>query len=224
MTGIRLAVGADHAELRREAEGLHRRRPLDGVHDHGAGNAGRRRDQAGHVQLRRRAAEHSAGGGADFTNVGAVELTFVGVSAVDGQVSLVGLVGLTTKTADFTAYNRLSLGDRVWNDANNDGQLDAGEQGIGGVKLNLYNDVDGNNQYTPGVDTFVATTTTDGTGHYLFNDLLARQLRGAGRRGRTSTPGRRSTGCSRARASAADPDNNVDNDDNGSPLAGVKAS
>ncbi|MBA3482497.1 MAG: DUF11 domain-containing protein, partial [Pirellulales bacterium] len=164
-------------------------------------------------------ASNSAGGGVDFSDVGAVELTFVGVSAVDAQVSLVGLIGLTTKTADFTAYERINLGDRVWNDANNDGQLGAGEQGISGVKLNLYNDVDGNNQYTNGVDTFVATATTNGTGHYQFTDLLAGQyvvqVDAA-----NFQDGQALDGLKSSTGSAADPDNGVDNDDNGSPLAG----
>jgi uncharacterized repeat protein (TIGR01451 family) len=160
-----------------------------------------------------------SGGGVDFSNVGAIELTFEGVTAVDGMVSMVGVIGLTTKTADFTAYEKLSLGDRVWNDANNNSQLDNGEQGIGGVKLNLYTDVDGNNQYTPGVDTFVATTNTNGTGHYQFTDLLPGQYivqvdaanfnAGGALEGLKSSTG-----------AAVDPDNGVDNDDNGTALAG----
>ncbi|RIK75620.1 MAG: hypothetical protein DCC67_15055 [Planctomycetota bacterium] len=161
----------------------------------------------------------SAGGGADFSNVGAVELNFVGVTAVDGQVSLVGLIGLTTKTADFTAYNRLSLGDRVWNDANNNGQLDGGEQGISGVTLNLYNDADGNNQYTPGVDALVASTATDAAGHYTFADLLPGayvvQVDAA-----NFQAGQPLAGLQSSTPAAADPDNLADGDDNGVPLAG----
>lgn len=161
----------------------------------------------------------SAGGGVDFSNVGAVELTFVGVTAVDAEVSLVGVIGLTTKIADFTAYNRINLGDRVWNDANNDGQLGAGEQGIGGVKLNLYNDVDGNNQFTPGVDSFVASTTTGGTGLYQFIDLLPGafivQVDAM-----NFQAGQALAGLKSSTGSAVDPDNGVDNDDNGTPLAG----
>jgi uncharacterized repeat protein (TIGR01451 family) len=161
----------------------------------------------------------SAGGGVDFSSVGAIELTFVGVSAVDAQVSVVGLIGLTTKTADFTAYNRLSLGDRVWNDANNDGQLGAGEQGVSGVKMNLYNDVDGNNQYTAGVDTLVGSTTTNATGHYQFTDLLPGaylvQVDAV-----NFQIGQALAGLKSSSGAAVDPDNGVDNDDNGSPLAG----
>jgi uncharacterized repeat protein (TIGR01451 family) len=160
-----------------------------------------------------------AGGGVDFSNIGAIELTFQGVSAVDGMVSMVGVIGLTTKTADFTAYEKINLGDRVWNDANNNSTLDNGEQGVGGVKLNLYIDTDGNNQFTPGVDTFVATTNTNGTGHYQFTDLLPGQYvvqvdaanfnAGGALEGLKSSTG-----------GAVDPDNGVDNDDNGTTLAG----
>jgi uncharacterized repeat protein (TIGR01451 family) len=161
----------------------------------------------------------SAGGGADFSNVGAIELTFVGVSAVDGMVSLVGLIGLTTKTADFAAYERINLGDQVWNDANNNSQLDNGEQGIGGVKLNLYSDVDGNNQYTSGVDTFIATTNTNGTGHYQFTDLLPGQyvvqVDAA-----NFNAGQALEGLKSSSGGAVDPDNGVNNDDNGTALAG----
>ena len=162
------------------------------------------------------------GAGATFTNVGALELTFEGVNAVDGQVSLVGLVGRTTKRADFTASPKLSLGDRVWADIDDDGQLDANESGIAGVKLNLYEDTNGDNSYTSGVDTLLGQTVTDAGGNYLFQSLFAGKymvqvdptnfLTGGALDGLVSSLGS---------ALAADPDNNVDNDDNGTPLAGA---
>ena len=160
-----------------------------------------------------------AGGGVDFSNVGAIELTFEGVTAVDGMVSMVGVIGLTTKTADFTAYEKINLGDRVWNDANNNSQLDNGEQGISGVKLNLFVDTDGNNQYTPGVDTFVATTNTNGTGHYQFTDLLPGQYI-VQVDASNFNAGQALEGLKSSTGSAVDPDNGVDNDDNGTALAG----
>ena len=160
-----------------------------------------------------------AGGGVDFSNVGAIELTFEGVTAVDGMVSMVGVIGLTTKTADFTAYEKINLGDRVWNDANNNSQLDNGEQGISGVKLNLFVDADGNNQFTPGVDTFVATTNTNGTGHYQFTDLLPGQYV-VQVDASNFNAGQALEGLKSSTGSAVDPDNGVDNDDNGTALAG----
>ncbi len=160
-----------------------------------------------------------AGGGVDFSDVGAIELTFEGVTAVDGMVSLVGVIGLTTKTADFTAYEKINLGDRVWNDANNNSQLDNGEQGISGVKLNLFIDTDGNNQYTPGVDTFVATTNTNGTGHYQFTDLLPSQYV-VQVDPSNFNDGQALEGLKSSTGAAVDPDNGVDGDDNGTALAG----
>ncbi|HTJ71390.1 MAG TPA: SdrD B-like domain-containing protein [Actinospica sp.] len=54
-----------------------------------------------------------------------------------------------------------SIGDRVWYDTNRNGIQDAGEPGIGGVKATLEN----------AAGTALATTTTDSTGHYLFDGL-----------------------------------------------------
>jgi uncharacterized repeat protein (TIGR01451 family) len=162
------------------------------------------------------------GAGADFTNVGALELTFEGVNAVDGQVSLVGLVGRTTKRADFTAAPKLSLGDRVWADIDDDGQLDANESGIAGVKLNLYEDTNGDNSYTSGVDTLMGQAVTDAGGNYLFQSLFAGKYivqvdpmnfgTGGALAGLVSSLGS---------GLAADPDNDLDSDDNGTPLAGA---
>jgi uncharacterized repeat protein (TIGR01451 family) len=164
-----------------------------------------------------------SGSGASFSNVGALELTFEGVTAVDGQVSLVGLVGRTTRRVDFTAAPRLSLGDRVWADLDNNGRLDAGETGIDEVKLKLYRDTNDDNAYTAGVDQFLAQTVTSAGGRYAFNDLLPGNYvvmvdpmnfgQAMALEGMISSTGLMET----------DPDNDLDNDDNGLALtaAGV---
>ncbi len=54
----------------------------------------------------------------------------------------------------------LELGDRVWHDKDGDGVQDPGEQGIDGLTVELYKS-----------GTKVGTTTTQGGGLYLFNDL-----------------------------------------------------
>ncbi|MCI9888961.1 carboxypeptidase regulatory-like domain-containing protein [Micrococcales bacterium 31B] len=54
-----------------------------------------------------------------------------------------------------------SLGDYVWSDTNKDGNQDAGEPGVANVTVNL---LDENGEV-------VATTTTDETGKYLFENL-----------------------------------------------------
>ena len=121
----------------------------------------------------------------------------------------------------------LSLGDRVWNDADFDGIYEpaAGEVGVNNVRLNLYRDDDNNGEFTPGVDTFLGTTTTftraGDPGYYEFTDLPEGDfivqvdplnfVAGGPLAGLQSSFGN---------APAPDPNNNVDHDDNGQPLAG----
>lgn len=57
---------------------------------------------------------------------------------------------------------RASIGDFVWNDLDNNGIQDAGEPGVAGVTVTLY---DNNNNP-------VATTVTDANGAYLFANVL----------------------------------------------------
>ncbi|NOY42214.1 MAG: DUF11 domain-containing protein [Planctomycetes bacterium] len=164
----------------------------------------------------------SVGQGADFTNVGALELTFEGVSAVDGQVALIGLVGRATKRVDFVASPRLSLGDRVWADLEDDGIQQANEAGIASVKLNLYEDTNGDNLYSQGVDQLLGMTTTDANGDYLFTDLFPGkyivQVDPTNFQPLGTLAGLNS---STGNDPAADPDDNVNNDDNGTPMAGA---
>ena len=163
-----------------------------------------------------------SGGGADFTNVGALELTFEGVSAVDAQVTLIGLVGRATKRLDFTAAPRLSLGDQVWGDRDDDGTLDPGEVGIAGVQVNLYRDTNSDNQFTQGVDALLGTTSTDGTGNYLFSDLFPGKyvVQVAPTNFQVTQP-LHGLASSSGNDPASDPDDQVNNDDNGAALAGA---
>ncbi|MFK7802575.1 MAG: SdrD B-like domain-containing protein [Anaerolineae bacterium] len=71
-------------------------------------------------------------------------------------------IGLTTTP--------LSLGDLVWADTNNNGNLDGAEAGIPNVIVELYRR--GN---TAGTSTPVLTTTTTATGRYLFTGISAGQ-------------------------------------------------
>ncbi|EIJ43114.1 putative collagen-binding protein, partial [Beggiatoa alba B18LD] len=77
----------------------------------------------------------------------------------------------TYNDADF-GYQRqtASIGDLVWQDQNSNGVLDGIETGIAGVTLNLYRDTNNNGTLDTG-DSLVASTTTDSTGHYSFNNL-----------------------------------------------------
>jgi uncharacterized repeat protein (TIGR01451 family) len=60
----------------------------------------------------------------------------------------------------------VGLGGQIWNDDNNNGVLDANEQGVAGVTVQFYRAGD-----TPGVNQPVATVTTGADGSYLFAGL-----------------------------------------------------
>jgi uncharacterized repeat protein (TIGR01451 family) len=64
-----------------------------------------------------------------------------------------------------------AIGDRVWSDANGNQVQDAGEPGIGGVKVRLYTDTNGNGVIDTG-ETYIETTTGPG-GSYLFTGVAA---------------------------------------------------
>ncbi len=113
---------------------------------------------------------------------------------------------------------KVKLGNIVWIDTDKDGIYDKDtETGINGVSLNLYADTDGNNIYTPGTDKFVSDTVTftysGEKGYYIFENLscgtyivqIAAEnfTAGALLEGYVSTAG------------DSDPDNDIDNDDNG---------
>ncbi len=63
-----------------------------------------------------------------------------------------------------------SVGDRVWLDLNGDGLESAGEPGIAGVKLNLF---EVGTDTSPGTldDVFSGSTQSGGNGNYAFTDL-----------------------------------------------------
>ena len=72
-----------------------------------------------------------------------------------------------------------SLGQWVWLDTNNNGVYEpfGGELGINNVRVNLYEDTDGNGVFTPGIDQYYSTSTTYTSGgypgYYTFTGLPA---------------------------------------------------
>ena len=72
---------------------------------------------------------------------------------------------------DTLVLTPFSLGNRVWYDTDNDGNVDGTEVGIRDVRVQLYRD----NGTTPGVfdasDAFVDFQVTDATGYYRFDNL-----------------------------------------------------
>lgn len=107
-------------------------------------------------------------------NVGVVTVTNNSdVNPATGRTGAVttGAAGTTVSYVDaglIITPNRFdsksSIGDKVWNDLNNNGIQDAGEPGIGGVTVTLY---------AANGTTVIATTITDALGNYLFTNLDA---------------------------------------------------
>lgn len=72
----------------------------------------------------------------------------------------------------FATSATYSLGNRVWFDTNNDGQINAGEVGLSGVSVSLY--VDANADGIPdNVGSPTGTMSTDASGYYRFDSLAA---------------------------------------------------
>jgi uncharacterized repeat protein (TIGR01451 family) len=65
-----------------------------------------------------------------------------------------------------------AIGDTVWLDADNDGVLDNGEQGLPGITVRLYADVNNSGSIDAG-DVVITSTVTDATGYYTFTNLYA---------------------------------------------------
>lgn len=109
-----------------------------------------------------------------------------------------------------------SLGNRVWFDTNNNSLLDGGEFGVAGVTVELYSASGG---------ALLATTTTDATGYYRFDNLPAGDYvvvlpagnfgAGGALDGYWSSATTMDGAGNIAETAAPDADNDVDNDDNG---------
>jgi len=92
-------------------------------------------------------------------------------AGLDGKSQIVKLAsGENNTTIDAGIYQPASLGDRVWHDANANGQQDSGETGIADVKVTLVGGgADGLLSTT--ADNTSAETTTDASGNYKFDNL-----------------------------------------------------
>ena len=73
---------------------------------------------------------------------------------------------------DFGLYApKVSLGNRIWFDADNNGVADGTESNVGaGVELVLYQDSNGDGVFGAG-DALISTTTTNSSGYYTFTNL-----------------------------------------------------
>jgi len=89
---------------------------------------------------------------------------FVPVTPPTSSTTTTQATTTTTQATTTTASPLLgSIGDFVWNDANDNGVQDADEVGIADVTVNLYN----------GAGNLLTSTVTDADGHYRFGGLVS---------------------------------------------------
>lgn len=99
------------------------------------------------------------------SHVGRIDGVPVGRALEDSLVDIVLASGQIGKDYDFCEFEPASLAGRVYHDRNNNGRMEAGEEGIPGVRLVLLD----------ARDVQVAATVTDAQGNYVFDGLRAGQ-------------------------------------------------
>jgi len=128
-------------------------------------------------------------------------------------------------TPTLTPVSSLTLGNLVYKDNNNNSVFDGGDAGINGVLLNLYAD-DGDGVLDAGDGAAIASATTAGGGLYTFTNLCPGDYIVEAAASNFNPGGALyDNGLSAALISspvggAPDPDNDVNNDDNGDQVAG----
>jgi uncharacterized repeat protein (TIGR01451 family) len=137
----------------------------------------------------------------DVVAARAVNLT-AGAETGDGDTD-----DTRNSSIDFGFWQPLSLGNQVWFDTNNNGAIDANEIGAEGVTVVLWNGT------TP-----VMTTTTIAGGYYTFTNVpsgtFVVQIPAS-----NFAPGAPLAGYRSSDPTVADPNTNVDDDDNGTENA-----
>ncbi len=135
-------------------------------------------------------------GGNDDIDSDPISGTVTGVVLTAGQVN-------NTVDAGFFAANVMNLGNLVWYDQNNNGIKDGSETGISAATVKLYADANNDNVADGAA---VATTSTDANGLYNFSGLAA---------GNYIVGVNIPSGYAVVTNNGGDPDNNTDNDNNG---------
>ncbi|MEN0110434.1 MAG: SdrD B-like domain-containing protein [Planctomycetota bacterium] len=162
----------------------------------------------------------------DLTRIGAIEVVVdASGNGIDALLDVVGVVGATQLNAPAVVVSdQLSLGDTVFVDRNDDGLLNNGDAGKPGVTVHLYEDTDGDGEYTDeAAPTNDTTAVTDANGRYLFDGLFPGEYLVVVPSEELTTGGtlagfRSSDGNDDGMGMAPDPDNDTDNDDNGTPV------
>lgn len=124
----------------------------------------------------------SAGSGANFAAIGAIELEVIGPGAADAIVNAFSTVGPTTRALNIANLTAMAIGNQVFADKNNNGIFDSTgaqpEVGVPNVLLQLFEDTNNDGIYSPGIDQqavsslgALRTSTTNGAGVYTFSPI-----------------------------------------------------
>ena len=124
----------------------------------------------------------SAGSGANFAAIGAIELEVTGPDAADAIINGFSSVGPTTRTINMANLTAMGIGNQVFADRNNNGIFDnTGSQpevGVPNVQLQLFEDTNNDGIFTVGIDQQGVTSlgvpqiaTTDSAGIYSFSPI-----------------------------------------------------
>jgi uncharacterized repeat protein (TIGR01451 family) len=181
-------------------------------------------DAAGFTETFVKFSDFAPNAGVDFNDIGAIETTFAVSGNNDVTVSIVETRTPNVETINVANVTPLSLGGTLFfdNSANgqNNGVRDGGEAAINGVTVELYKLANANDTVVPGTNVAVTSQQTSGTGDFRFDNLLpgfyavvipASQFTGTA----VLAGYANSTGNDVTPNAAPDPDDNVNNDDNG---------
>lgn len=93
---------------------------------------------------------------------------------VNNAITFQAAAGVVSGSHDFGfRYNgAYRVGDTVYADWNGDGDQDAGEEGLSGVTVYLYEDANGDGAIDTTTDALISTTLTDASGVYTFTKLV----------------------------------------------------
>lgn len=165
----------------------------------------------------------TTGTGADFQNItgirGLLDASPLGTTV---SIAVVGAVAPGLVTTNFTNAIPITLGGTVFNDANNNGTFDGTESGINGVTVNLFEDTNSDGSLDGGDVQVGAATVTAGGGNYQFTGLFPGDYIVQIPQNQFALGNALSNFVtSLSPAAADDPDNDVNNDDNGAAVVGL---
>jgi hypothetical protein len=142
-----------------------------------------------------------------WTHVGEDCCDNIGNDGTPNGITTVVIGTSTVSNVNFGITQLVSVGNQVWNDSNRNGIKDASEAGLVGATVHVY--ADANSDGTPD-GAALQTTTTGADGLYIFNGLVSgNYVIGV------VPPGGPNAFTSSIVGQELNPNNNIDNNDNG---------